>query len=158
MDWSPSERAEVIALISSCRTLTLSTTDEMGLPCIAPVYYSHRCNSQLDFVSKEDTRHIQNLQHQPIAAGAVYREGSSLTEITGLQMRGTIQRGEQENNARKTYLARYGEIQQHPYLERLFQNLPIFRFTPFSVTMTDHDSGGIRRRQWQQCRSQGKSS
>jgi len=150
MNWEKDEEQEVFSLLHRCKTLVLATTEASGEPAIAPVYYSINSRYKLDFVSKAATLHIQNIQNSRTVAGAVYEEGESLTDITGLQMQGVVSQleGDQENTARGEYLLKYPSINQHPTLYKLFEKLPIFRYIPHSIRMTDHTPSGIRRRHW----------
>lgn len=104
----------------------------------------------LDFVSKTNTRHIQDLELRNSVAGSVFEEGTSLTDITGLQMKGTVLRirDEEEKTARDNYLGRYPELKQNKVLLTLFHTLPIFRFKPIWIRMSDHQVTGIRKREW----------
>jgi|SaaInlStandDraft_1057018.scaffolds.fasta_scaffold30378_3 uncharacterized protein YhbP (UPF0306 family) len=148
--WNEEENKNVIRLLEACRTLVLSTSNESGEPSIAPVYFSLAEGPALDFVSKNNTQHILNLKHHSGVAGAVFQEGHSLTDITGLQMKGEIccLKNQAESTARKDYLVRFPSLNQNLPLLALFHTIPLFRFTPTWIRMTDHQPTGIRKREW----------
>lgn len=105
---------EVMRLLSTHTTMTLSTVETDGTPAAAPLFYV-LFHDALLFLSDPSTRHVQNLLASPQVAIAVYQDGQAWDSIRGLQARGRavpLPR-EQEAAARSTYVRRF------PFLRRV---------------------------------------
>ena len=144
------EQQELQNWIKERRTLVLSTVSSSGEAACAPLYYNSQSFRQLDFVSKSESQHCQNIRNQPKVAGAIYEEGQLLSDICGIQLRGqiTLLSGQKAAIARECYLERYPGVAKMSYLLETFNKTPIYRLTTSWLRFTDHQNGKIRRRQW----------
>jgi uncharacterized protein YhbP (UPF0306 family) len=80
----------IAALLREQNTLALSTADEQGQPCVAPLYYIADDELNLSWLSSESSLHSENLRRAPIAAVAIYRPTENWKEIRGVQLRGPV--------------------------------------------------------------------
>ena len=145
------EWQEIESFLATRRSMSLATVSPNGTPACAPVYYCAKTPRELDFVSKYDSLHIQNINFQPNISVAIYQEGSQWTDICGLQLRGTVHPIETslEAEAREHYMMRYPEVKSNGYLMQLFMQTPIFRFTLNWIRYCDCRHNTIRRREWE---------
>jgi uncharacterized protein YhbP (UPF0306 family) len=82
----------IAQLLRQQTTLSLATTGEDGLPCVAPLFYIVDEELILYWLSSQSSLHSQNINRTPRAAATVYRDAKSWKEIRGLQMRGLVNR------------------------------------------------------------------
>ena len=99
------DRLELIArLLHAASTLSLSTCDAAGTPCVAPLFYLADDDLCLYWFSSSSSRHSRNLKANPAAAVAVYRPTSDWKKICGVQMSGEV--SVVRDRARRDSLAR----------------------------------------------------
>jgi uncharacterized protein YhbP (UPF0306 family) len=88
----PSRQLESIAaLLRSQSTLALATANEVGEPCLAPLFYVLDPALNLYWLSSAGSQHSRNLLRNPIASAAVYRHTENWKQICGVQMRGRVE-------------------------------------------------------------------
>ena len=145
------EKQQLLHFVQSCKTLVLATVNSESSPACAPVYFNPFNYRELDFVSKLDSQHIRNLQHSKTVAGAIFKEGSQISDITGLQVRGVIREieGEALSEARQLYMDRFSEVQSNGFLRQMFMSTPLFRMTLCWVRHSEHVNGWVERREWE---------
>jgi uncharacterized protein YhbP (UPF0306 family) len=80
----------VAALLYEETTLSLATTGEDGLACVAPLFYIMDKDLSLYWLSSESSLHSLNLATTPRATVTVYRSVESWRKIRGVQLRGTV--------------------------------------------------------------------
>jgi uncharacterized protein YhbP (UPF0306 family) len=100
----------VAALLGEETTLSLATTGEGGLACVAPLFYIVDDELSLYWLSSESSLHSLNLSRNPRAAATVYRSVDNWREICGVQLRGAVCKvTEPERRAAlvKTYCERF---------------------------------------------------
>lgn len=100
----------IAALLNEETTLSLATTGEQGLACVAPLFYIVDEDLSLYWLSSERSLHSLNLAATPRAAATVYRSADSWKKILGVQLRGTVSKvTEPERRAAlvKTYCERF---------------------------------------------------
>ena len=90
MGGRPKELELIESLLRKQSTLALSTTDEVGQACVAPLFYLADEDLNLYWLSSATSLHSVNLIRVPTAAATVYRDVHSWKEICGVQMRGTV--------------------------------------------------------------------
>jgi uncharacterized protein YhbP (UPF0306 family) len=78
----------VAALLGEQTTLSLATTGNDGLPCVAPLFYLADEQLSLYWLSSESSQHSLNLARSPRAAATVHGHAASWKQIRGVQMRG----------------------------------------------------------------------
>lgn len=86
----PKELESVAALLREQSTLALSTTDEVGQACVAPLFYLVDEDLNLCWLSSATSLHSVNLIRVPTAAATVYRNVQIWKDICGVQMHGTV--------------------------------------------------------------------
>ena len=145
------EWQEIESFLATRRSMSLATASPIGAPACAPVYYCAKTPWELDFVSKYESLHIQNINFQPKISAAIYQEGAQWTDICGLQLRGQVSPLESslEAEAREHYMMRFPEVKSNGYLMQLFMQTPIFRYTLSWIRYCDYRNSSIRRREWQ---------
>lgn len=80
----------IAQLLREQTTLSLATTGEAGLPCVAPLFYIVDERLSLYWLSSANSLHSRNLLQRPQAAATVYCAAESWREIRGVQIRGTV--------------------------------------------------------------------
>ena len=80
----------IAALLRQESTLALATTDELGEPCVAPLFYLASEDLALYWLSSASCLHSRNLERAPQASTAVYRHADQWEAIRGVQMRGSV--------------------------------------------------------------------
>jgi uncharacterized protein YhbP (UPF0306 family) len=144
------EKQQLLSFMNSCKALVLATVNGDSCPACAPVYYNPFSYKELDFVSKPDSQHISNLQHSLIVAGAIFQEGTQLSDITGLQIRGKIREleGETLAEAQQRYMDRFSEVRSNGFLMQMFMSTPLFRMEVCWARHSEHVNGWIERKEW----------
>jgi hypothetical protein len=85
------KQMEMIAsLLRQETTLALATADELGQPCVAPLFYLAGPDLSLYWLSSPSSLHSRNLERAPQASATVYRHAATWKEIRGVQMRGSV--------------------------------------------------------------------
>jgi uncharacterized protein YhbP (UPF0306 family) len=90
MSGTAKQMERIAALLRQESTLALATTDELGQPCIAPLFYLAGPDLALFWLSSASSLHSRNLERVPQAAATVYRHAEKWKDIRGVQMRGTV--------------------------------------------------------------------
>jgi uncharacterized protein YhbP (UPF0306 family) len=98
----------VAALLGKETTLSLATTGEGGLACVAPLFYIVDEELSLYWLSSRSSLHSRNLARTPRAAATVYRRVESWRKICGVQLRGTVCKVT-EPERRKALIKTYSE-------------------------------------------------
>lgn len=80
--------ASIAALLREQTTMSLATTGEDGMPCIAPLFYVADDGLSLYWLSSPASLHSLNLGKNPRAAATVYAPVSNWREIRGVQISG----------------------------------------------------------------------
>jgi uncharacterized protein YhbP (UPF0306 family) len=80
----------IAQLLREQTTLSLASTDEDGLPCVAPLFYIVDEGLNLYWLSSESSQHSRNLRQRPQVAATVYCAVESWRQIRGVQMRGAV--------------------------------------------------------------------
>ena len=80
----------VAALLNEETTLSLATTGEDGLACVAPLFYIADNELSLYWLSSESSLHSLNLTATPRVAATVYRSVENWKQIRGVQLRGVV--------------------------------------------------------------------
>jgi len=80
----------VAVLLGEETTLSLATTGEDGLACVAPLFYIVDEELSLYWLSSESSRHSVNLTATPRVAATVYRSVENWKQIRGVQLRGAV--------------------------------------------------------------------
>ena len=80
----------VAVLLGEETTLSLATTGEDGLACVAPLFYIVDEELSLYWLSSESSRHSVNLTATPRVAATVYRSVENWKQIRGVQLRGVV--------------------------------------------------------------------
>lgn len=93
-------------LLEENRVMTLATWSPQG-PWAAPVLYALLPGPRLVFMSRPDTRHVQDLVRHPRAAAAVYP--AETRPLRGVQMEGLVRSlsGREAVQAARAYLQRF---------------------------------------------------
>ncbi len=148
---------DLLTELLSLSTMTLATTGSTGLPHAAPVYFAARLTSsstspQEDqcfyFFSDPQSRHGQDIAHEPHAAAAIYPECFSWQEIRGLQMRGQVvhvEGGPEWDQAWQIY------IQKFPYVSEMKEIVALNRmyaFLPEWIRLVDNRQGFGFKQEW----------
>jgi uncharacterized protein YhbP (UPF0306 family) len=80
----------IAVLLRQETTLALATADELGQPCVAPLFYLSDDDLRLYWLSSPSSMHSRNLERAPQASATVYRHAETWKEIRGVQMRGSV--------------------------------------------------------------------
>ncbi len=100
-----------LSYLSKHHVHTLATTGPEGIWAAAVFYANH--NYDLYFLSAATTRHAQNLEANPRAAGTIHEDYYDWRQIKGIQLEGTTSKlsGLQKAQAMKSFLKKF------PYLD-----------------------------------------
>lgn len=90
MNKTEKQLEQIVSFLREQTTLSLATTDEDGLPSIAPLFYMVDANLSIYWLSSATSLHSRNLLRAPQAAASVYRAAERWREIRGVQMRGPV--------------------------------------------------------------------
>jgi uncharacterized protein YhbP (UPF0306 family) len=133
---------EVRVFLAVCRTATLATVDDEGLPHAANVQYACDDAWSLVWISSEKSAHSQHLVHRLRAAVTVYAHQDSPAEIRGVQMHGivTIERDEQRDVALHLYRSKFPFVIEEPYRTAMSKQT-LYRFTPSWLRYIDNRRG-----------------
>ena len=96
---------KIIKFIKRHHVLTLATTSEQGPYCANAFYAYDEKRNRLIFTSSEDTRHAKEMIKSPRVAASIVWETKLVGRIQGLQLTGTIVKGDSE--AKKQYIKRF---------------------------------------------------
>jgi len=128
--------------------MCLATGDPEGSHS-APLFYASAENgAALIFLSDPASRHGRNLAADPRASAGVYRETADITDVRGVQLRGTVERfragSDAESEARRVYLGRF------PDAAPLLRERPAtawYRYWILHAKLTDNRRGfGFKQR------------
>ena len=133
---------DIRLLLALCRTASLATVDDQGLPHAANVQYACDDAMSLVWVSSEKSAHSQHLMQRLRAAVTVYAHQDSPTEIRGVQMRGivTIERDERRDLALHLYRSKFPFVTEEPYRTAVSKQT-LYRFTPSWLRYIDNRRG-----------------
>jgi uncharacterized protein YhbP (UPF0306 family) len=82
---------ETLEELLELSTMALATCGEGGIPHAAPVYFAADKNYHFYFFSSLNSQHSIDIEDNPQAAAAIYRECTNWQDIQGLQIRGFIE-------------------------------------------------------------------
>lgn len=129
-------------ILEQCKTASLATVDDQGLPCAANIQFVSDDAMQLLWVSKPESQHSTNLSLKPDAAVTVYAHDDRAPNIHGLQLRGTvtvIEGGNREwHHAFEAYTAKYPFAGTMPQFREAIEKQAFYRFTPTWVRLVDN--------------------
>ncbi len=112
MTKAEAKRIELIGqLLRAESTVALATTDQLGAPSVAPLFYFVDGELNLYWLSSTKSAHSANLIANPVAAASVFRHTERWKEICGVQMRGRVEAiadPERRKELVKVYCKRFG--------------------------------------------------
>lgn len=129
-------------------TMSLATCNQDGEPHAAPVYFAADRELRFYFFSEPESRHGQDLAHNPRAAAAIYPEVSDWRAIHGLQMHGEarcLQPGAEWEHAWQVYRAKF------PFVEALKEVLArnsLYVLRPSWLRLVDNRRGFGFKQEW----------
>lgn len=135
---------EIGLFLATCRTACLATTSESIEPCAANVQYVQDDAMRLHWVSSEDSDHSRNLAAKPLAAVTIYGHDDRAMNIHGLQMRGTVERIDDEsqwNMVWELYTAKFAFVAAMPQFREMVEKQKFYRFTPVWLRWIDNRRG-----------------
>lgn len=134
----PKELELIDALLRKQSTLALSTTDEVGLPCVAPLFYLVDEDLNLYWLSSATSLHSVNLNRVPTAAATVYRDVQSWKDICGVQMHGTVTVITDKNRRREVINAYCQRFQLGTLFRFPISKCALFAFRPEFIRYIDN--------------------
>ncbi|MEQ9461935.1 MAG: pyridoxamine 5'-phosphate oxidase family protein [Phycisphaeraceae bacterium] len=135
---------EVSVFLASCRTASLATVGVDGAAHAANVQYTGDGAFGLLWVSSPAADHSQDLEHDQRAAVTVYAHDDRPASIHGVQMRGVVERVEDEgawNTAWEAYTAKFPFVAVDPEFKVMVEKQAFYRFTPSWLRWIDNRRG-----------------
>lgn len=134
-------RQLALAYLASQHVMTLATQGEDGA-WAAPVFYTQR-EFDLYFLSADHTRHIRNIEENPVASAAIYEQQHGWAAIRGIQLEGEVTRlaGAERAAAITRYLVRFPTMTTEPALAGALARVSWFRLRPRHLFFVDNSQG-----------------
>ncbi len=132
----------IVNFIKKHHVLTLATQKD-GQPWCAQCFYAYDREKQaLIFLSDQDTRHINEIDHSNKVAASIVLETKIIYKIRGLQIEGTVclAEGEDKREAKKIYLRRF------PFA--VLKNTKLWVLEMNTIKMTDNRLGFGKKLRW----------
>ncbi|MCH5330365.1 MAG: pyridoxamine 5'-phosphate oxidase family protein [Alistipes sp.] len=134
------ERVKISEFVKRHHVLTLATVSAEGLPYCSNAFYAYDSERNvLVFTSDETTRHVREMALHPTVAASIVLETRIVGKIQGLQICGTVCRGDATD--RNLYLKRF------PYAAAMGE-LCAWRLEPDFMKLTDNTLGFGKKLIW----------
>ena len=128
--------------------MTLATSDRVGEPHAAAVYFATDDDLKFYFFSDVQSQHGQDLALRPRCATAIHPECQDWQDIHGLQLRGEVrpvQVGPEWEHAWSVYTAKFPFVSE---LRELVARNQFYVFIPDWVRLVDNRRGFGFKREW----------
>jgi uncharacterized protein YhbP (UPF0306 family) len=118
---------KIVQFINEHHVMSLATATDISLDICSVFYaYDEKSNSFV-FASDKDTKHIQNIQHNPMVSANILLETKEIGKIQGLQIHAKCFKVSQ-NNLKKLYFLKYPyALAMNPTLYKL--DIKDFKYT-----------------------------
>lgn len=128
----------IVKFLRRHHVLTLATAAD-GVPYCANAFYAYdAARNRLIFTSDPETRHAQQMCSQTQVAASVVLETRIVGKVQGLQLCGSVSRGDEEDKRR--YVRRF------PYAA--LAELTLWALTPDYLKFTDNTLGFGKKLIW----------
>lgn len=136
-------KSRIKAFLADHTTLTLATIAANGQPQAAPLFFAEMEDLSLVFISEQKVRHSQNIGAEHRVAAAVYADGQPWQSIRGIQLEGTCTAlsGEDAQQARAAYLAKFTFIAESEFLTQMLDKATFYKILPAWVRLIDNSQG-----------------
>ncbi len=133
----------IVDFINEHHVLTLATSVDNLAWCSNCFYVYLEDENCFVFTSDENTKHVQDVNCNPLVAGSIVLETNAVGKIRGIQFRGSMERPTKELNskAKKAYLKRF------PFAVLMKTSLWILKLT--YIKMTDNRLGFGKKLIWE---------
>lgn len=144
-----SDKESVLAFVQAHKALALSTSGAQGELHCAPLYYFSEDFLSFYFVSSPTSQHSRDLVLQAKVAGAIYREGACISEITGIQFKGkcTLLTGSEAELKKRVYLNCFKEVQFNQGMLSQFEKSELYKIEVNWLRWIRMQSSGPLRRE-----------
>lgn len=130
----------IVKFLKRHHVLTLATATADGAPYCANAFYAYdAASNRLIFTSDEATNHAQQMISNNRVAASVVLETRIVGKVQGLQICGTVNRGDEAD--RKTYIRRF------PYAAAIGE-LHLWHIEPDLLKYTDNTLGFGKKLIW----------
>lgn len=131
--------ADMVKFINDHHVLSMATIGEGVISSCSLFYLFVEEDASFIFASNERTEHIKNIEKNPSVSGAIHYETTKVSEIKGLQIRGSVSRAD------GVYEELY--IQAYPYAKEV-KDKTVWKLKVTALKYTDNSRGFAEKEVW----------
>lgn len=127
-------KAAVLEYLAKNKLMTVATSVQ-DQPWAATVFFAFEPDLSLIFMSKESTKHGQNIKQNPHVSVAINQDWGKPGLVKGVQLLGEAEVVAQ--NQFEAYLTKF--LERYPWAERFRENHAVFLIKPIELYYLDHE-------------------